>query len=370
MWELHPPPPSSLRALCASVVKQNTPQVSFRLTTLFYVFAVVASSLAAFGPPGLLVAFLIIAFWFTCYYSTPTRLVLVVLGILVVLYLLLPRVQTSRDPSPRVACVNHLKQLALSVIQYHEWHKQLPTPSSDSTGTGNFHSWRVSSLPYIEQSQVHAQYRFDAAWDSPFNSSLVPRGWDLFECPSHAQGTEVQYFAVVGPQTAWGSGKARTFEDVTDGLANTLLLIEAAGRGIAWNEPRDLTFDEAVELLTSPIHPNGSDGHTHRRGYFYKPSQVRNVAMCDGSVQSLPVPLPRDLAVAILTANGGETFDPDELYRAGEPELDYGVVTTFAIFVLIATLPAWRWLRGFVKKDKTTEATEGSKGTEFPNQNS
>src|SRR5690606_20321826 len=134
------------------------------------------------------------------FYPTPTGDALVVIGVLVVLYVLLtPMVRIAREPAYRVACVNHLKQLALSVHNYNGDHQQFPALSNDPTNTGNLHSWRVSLLPYLEHSQLHSQYRFDQPWDSPANSSLVPAGWDIFECPSHAQGTEVQYFAVVGP---------------------------------------------------------------------------------------------------------------------------------------------------------------------------
>ncbi|MGI9455577.1 MAG: hypothetical protein ACR2NU_03400 [Aeoliella sp.] len=132
---------------------------------------------------------------------------------------------------------------------------------------------------------------------------------------------------------------------MNDGTEQTILLIESAGRGVDWKEPRDLTFSEAVNLLTIPIRPPGSDGPIRDEGYFYKPQVVRNVAMCDESCRRLRTPIPRETAVALLTANGGEKIDFAEIERLGEPELDYGGIYTFTLFVVLALVPGIPRLR-------------------------
>jgi hypothetical protein len=141
-------------------------------------------------------------------------------------------------------------------------------------------------------------------------------------------------------------------KEVTDGLNNTILLIEAIGRGVHWAEPKDLTFDEAVDVLTTDPDPDGHKSHRIDNGYFYKPHYGRYVAMCDGYVTRLPIPLSRHAAVALLTANGNETLELKSLWRISAPELDYARVWAFSVFVVLALLPAvpglrpWIWPHG------------------------
>lgn len=81
---------------------------------------------------------------------------LVVISIIgVLLGLLLPAVQAARAAARRTQCCNQLKQLALSLQNYHGVHNAFP-PSAimrkrdDDVGV----SWRVLVLPYLEQASV------------------------------------------------------------------------------------------------------------------------------------------------------------------------------------------------------------------------
>src|SRR5690606_29371851 len=145
-------------------------------------------------------------------------------------------------------CKNNLKQLSLSILNYESAWSYLPQAASDPTDTGHFHSWRILILPYLEKTLIYDQYRFDQPWDSPHNSSLLPQSGHAFlTCPSHQATNYPCYFAPVGPDTAWGDGERQRFRQIEDATSTTLLLIETAGRKVAWNEPRDLTMDEAIE---------------------------------------------------------------------------------------------------------------------------
>ncbi len=61
--------------------------------------------------------------------------------------------------------------------------------------------------------------------------------------------------------------------------------------------------------------------------------------MADGSAYMLRMPIPREEAMAMLTANGGEEIDPLWLKQFAEPQLDYGKVWGFGLFVVVALLP-------------------------------
>lgn len=75
--------------------------------------------------------------------------VIAIIGILVAL--LLPAVQAAREAARRMSCSNNLKQLALACHNYHDTHKKFP-----AGWTYNI-NWRVSVLPFIEQTSLESQ---------------------------------------------------------------------------------------------------------------------------------------------------------------------------------------------------------------------
>jgi hypothetical protein len=125
---------------------------------------------------------------------------------------------------------------------------------------------------------------------------------------------------------------------VTDDQSNTILVIEAPSKGVSWAEPKDLSFDEAVEYLTRE--PKAAEAaHVIQKGFFYKPLPVVHVAFVDGSTRALPLPLPQAVAAALLTVDGGEQIDEATLDVNRAAELDYGRCYAVGAFVALAALP-------------------------------
>ena len=108
----------------------------------------------------------------------------------------------------------------------------------------------------------------------------------------------------------------RLRSDFRDGGKRTILLIEVLGRNIKWTEPRDLTFDEAVALLTAP--PTQADAHPVATLPFAKPVFGRHVAFVDGEVKFLTAPISAKAAAALLSIDGGDDDDMTELNRAAQ----------------------------------------------------
>ncbi|WP_442483465.1 DUF1559 family PulG-like putative transporter [Aeoliella sp. SH292] len=306
--------------------------MSFRITTLLYLFALVAASLAVFGAWGILVAAVLGVINWKLRPGGLSHL-LTVAVVLTMCYLAFA-VHHARDYARATTCYGHLYYTAFHLELYHDTHGRLPPPSSTVPPSAHLHSWRALLSPIME---TQIGYDFSQRWDGPFNRALPAP--NSYQCPTHAYGVETHCFAIVGPETAWGDGTPRTFADITDGREQTILLLEASNQHIDWKEPRDLTFDEALALLTEPVDPANFDGHLWSTGPFRKPTYYRSAIMADRSHYKLRAPLPRELATALLTATGGEQVDLNELKKLGEPEWDYARIGNTIAFVAIVLLP-------------------------------
>jgi hypothetical protein len=207
----------------------------------------------------------------------------------------------------------------------------------------------------MEQSSLYAACRSQLPWNHPANAPVTNTAVDAYNCPAHGDRDPrlTSYFAVVDDRTMWPPDRAKMIRDVTDGTSNTILFLEAPGRGKLWAQPEDLTFDEAVTLLTTRPKPEDAPHHADA-GYFYKQTPSLGVAFADGSVDHLPVPLPRETAIALLTASGGEHVDTSQFDKLVKHELDYARCYALAMFAAIAVAPGVRLCR----RGRTTTSPE------------
>jgi len=147
-------------------------------------------------------------------------------------------------------------------------------------------SWRSLTLPGFDYANLYKSIRQDESWNSPTNIAVTNGRIGYLQCPANTTESSVNfnsYFAVVGSQSAWPGNRGLQFEEIEDDPSQTILLIEAGGRGISWAEPKDLSFEEAVDLLSKPAKPENGDGHWLENGFFHKPSPCRNILLADCS---------------------------------------------------------------------------------------
>ena len=117
--------------------------------------------------------------------------VIAIIGILVAL--LLPAVQAAREAARRMQCTNNLKQIVLSMHNYHDTYKTFPISVGwhQQQGRRENFSDKVMILPFVEQQPAFDKTNWRAhPWDSQGwhgNDNILTESTRLpvFNCPSN-----------------------------------------------------------------------------------------------------------------------------------------------------------------------------------------
>ncbi len=127
---------------------------------------------------------------------TLIELLVVIAIIAVLIALLLPAVQAAREAARRAQCVNNLKQIGLSIHNYHSTNNCIPplftnfgtAPNGPSEPGGPWPlGWMVGILGYMEQQQLYniANYSF-GAFGVANQNTLSSIKVATFICPSES----------------------------------------------------------------------------------------------------------------------------------------------------------------------------------------
>ncbi len=203
--------------------------------------------------------------------------VIAIIGILV--GLLLPAVQQIREAARRTQCLNNLKQLGLAIHNYESAFGGFPEARWSPNGTSNYtipapvgagksswKSWSVSILPFVEQQAVSDLIDQKQSWFSPANLEATRTPIEVFVCPTTPNSPRIDEYhvrgAAAGDYGCINEVHQRVFEqilvppqmgtrpeeregplvkqvrmkmrDIGDGLSNTIMLAESAGKPEAW----------------------------------------------------------------------------------------------------------------------------------------
>ena len=280
---------------------------------------------------------------------TLIELLVVIAIIAVLIALLLPAVQQARAAARSLQCKNNLKQIGLAMHNYHDVHLCFPPAFSNG-----YSGWAVAILPQIEGGNLAELYDDDLDWNEGANLDLATQMPGFYECPSNpsagetlsGNGFQATDYTVLRNasnhefhNSLFQSGATRRIRDITDGLSNTCMVYESAGRSswyvkgvkdpinsvyphsygtdvYAWTDPRNAgwMFDVTVDLnssgneVTSVIW-SGNEvinvSNWFSAPYSFHTGGVQ-LALADGSVRFMPENVSMEIIEAVTSINGGD----------------------------------------------------------------
>jgi hypothetical protein len=220
------------------------------------------------------------------------------------LLLLLPAMKTSPPGGRLDQCMSNLMQISKAMLMYEADHGSLPPAYVADKNGRPMHSWRVLLLPYLDRLPLYKEYHFDEPWDGPHNRPLADRMPRVYRCPSAPTGVSVtSYAVVVGPNTVFPGATAVRRDEISDGLSNTILVVEAARVGINWLEPRDLKEENMHFKINGDPRTEISSFHVH----------LANAMFCDASPHPLKDSIDPALLKDLIERNDGHRVDMDQL---------------------------------------------------------
>ena len=180
---------------------------------------------------------------------------------------------------------------------YHDTYKAFPPAYTVDADGNKLHSWRTLLLPFVEQAALYDQIDLDKPWDAPENQHIADSVISLYMCPSDLDGTMpyTNYMVIVGPGAIFEGDQPVAIRDITDGTANTILVVEVEGQQVPWMEPTDLSLDQMQMAINAGSTEPGSN---HPGGI--------NVALADGSIRFIAETIDPNMLQILITRNDGQ----------------------------------------------------------------
>ena len=288
---------------------------------------------------------------------------LVVIAIIALLIgLLLPAVQKTREAAARMSSMNNLKQIGLACHNSHDANNKFPAGMDE-----NHFSALAHLLPYIEQDNLFKQVDFKKDSTDKANEEVRAAIIKTFLNPQEAfpqpdqKAGATSYRLVAGSKSPLEDNDGVFYKDsevkiagITDGSSNTMLCVEsligdggakattvarqhvrlkeaalknikeetgvkdfeddksiAGNRGSAWIDGRYLQSTMSMTRAFNDKKPDvdcgGAGGHAGVRSV----ARGANVLMGDGSVRFVSSSLELSVWKAIATRAGGEVVNLD-----------------------------------------------------------
>jgi prepilin-type processing-associated H-X9-DG protein len=131
---------------------------------------------------------------------TLVELLVIIAIIALLIAMLLPAVQGVREASRRTLCLNNMKQVALSLQQFHQANGRLPNGAQNNPtivagyktdGTDDHRlpirmigSWQLVTLPHVDNAALYDRFVLTANLGNVTNRELIKIPLPSFICPS------------------------------------------------------------------------------------------------------------------------------------------------------------------------------------------
>jgi prepilin-type N-terminal cleavage/methylation domain-containing protein/prepilin-type processing-associated H-X9-DG protein len=248
---------------------------------------------------------------------TMIELLVVIAIIAVLIALLLPAIQSIREMARRTQCANNLMQLGVALGNYASTHRVLPPGVVDFTRPvvnapqGYHHSWVVQVLPFLEQRNVYQRFDFRSGVYTAANETARGTRIQTFLCPSSPVAGTMCYVGchhdVEAPIDVDNHGVLYlnshvAYDEITDGLANTILLGEVRnGASLGWASGTRASLRNTGTRINERDPTSAGPGGPAFPGP-YPPSQADNLA----TVQTMV----NDGVLSIGFVGGFSSFHP------------------------------------------------------------
>lgn len=163
-------------------------------------------------------------------------------------------------PASRQLVESDLHQIFLALEEYYANNGGFP-PAQHADRIGNkAEGWRVALLPYLEQNPVYLKHFMGKnpkqSWNDP---ELLKLRIPTYSRILGGDTTETPYRVFVGPNCIFERNRTAKKESVLDGLAQTILVVEAA-ENVPWSSDKELEYD--------PVKPVPKLGGSSKEGFF------------------------------------------------------------------------------------------------------
>ena len=222
-------------------------------------------------------------------------------------------IRRSREAARRSQCVNNLKQIGLAIARYESDLGVYPAGTVANPGlpVARRLGWNYLLAPYLDFRGDFASRELTKSWDDPSFQSLQSRPPICETCPSKPDGKSASYAAIAGlgvdapslPKQdkragIFGDNRIVTTADVSDGLANTMMVAESSAPSGPWFAGGRHTVRGLDPARQPYIGVGRQFGGIHREG--------ANVLMADGSVRFVREFVAPKVFEAASTMAGGE----------------------------------------------------------------
>ncbi len=242
----------------------------------------------------------------------------------VLMALLLPAVQQGREAARRTQSMNNLKQIGLSLHNFHDVHNHFPagTIVDSATKPEDRLSWLVAVTPYLDQAALYQQFDLKQGWKAQRDPLLRPR-LPIFINPSlpppadFDQAGYTDYVGIAGlgvdgpnkKPNEKGAGVfaydiPRRFRDITDGTSNTLMVGGVSGDRGRWTQGGPST----IRPFTKQPYITGAGPNKAPDGFGGAHTGGGHFLLGDGSVRFISESIDPKTLEALVTIQGGEVI--------------------------------------------------------------